>query len=62
MPSMLTDPPSPRDLLEQAIAKRVCVTALYNRGQATLAPHSLFERHGELYLRALTVDYDGRKP
>lgn len=59
---MLTDPPSASDLLEQAIAKRVCVTALYNRGQATLAPHSLFERHGELYLRALTVDYDGRKP
>lgn len=59
---MLTAPPSPGDLLEQAIAKRVCVTGLYNRGQATLAPHSLFERHGELYLRAVTVDYDGRKP
>ncbi|MFN3389990.1 MAG: hypothetical protein ACK40O_13800 [Allosphingosinicella sp.] len=59
---MLDETPSPQDLLEQAMAKRVCVSAVYNRGRATLAPHSLFERHGDLYLRAVTVDYDGRKP
>lgn len=62
MTDVLTQTPSAQELLEQAMAKRVCVTALYNRGQATLAPHSLFERHGELYLRAVTIDYDGRKP
>ena len=49
-------------LIEQAIAKRVCLTALYNRGTVLLAPHSLFERHGELYLRAVRVEYEGRKP
>lgn len=59
---MLNDSPSVQDLLEQAMARRVCISALYNRGRATLAPHSMFERHGELYLRAVTVDFDGRKP
>ena len=48
--------------IEQAMAKRVCVTALYNRGSVLLAPHSLFERHGELYLRAVRLEYEGRKP
>jgi hypothetical protein len=50
------------DLIAHAIRRRVCVTATYNRAHATLAPHSLFERHGDLYLRAVTLDYDGRKP
>ena len=49
-------------ILEQAAAKKVCVTAVYNRGAVTLAPHSLFERHGELYLRAVRLEFDGRKP
>ena len=48
--------------IEAAMAKRVCVSALYNRGRVTLAPHSLFERHGALYLRAVRLDYDGRRP
>lgn len=48
--------------IEAAMAKRVCVAGTYNRGRVTLAPHSLFERHGELYLRAVRLDYDGRRP
>lgn len=59
---MLLNDVSVPDLLAHAIKRKVCVTATYNRGQATLAPHSLFERHGDLFLRAVTVDYDGRKP
>ena len=58
---LLTDV-SVSDLLAHAIKRKVCITATYNRGAATLAPHSLFERHGDLFLRAVTVDYDGRKP
>ena len=49
-------------IIEAAATKRVCLTAIYNRGSVTLAPHSLFERHGELYLRAVRIEYEGRKP
>lgn len=48
--------------VRHAITKRVLVTATYNRGRSTLAPHSIFTRHGELYLRAITVERDGRQP
>jgi hypothetical protein len=49
-------------LAREAMAKRVLLVATYNKGRSTLAPHSLFERHGELYLRAVTVERDGRAP
>ncbi|HEX8667932.1 MAG TPA: hypothetical protein VF727_06125 [Allosphingosinicella sp.] len=49
-------------LIEAAIAAKVLLSATYNRGQSVLAPHSLFTRHGELYLRAVTVERDGRRP
>lgn len=50
------------DILSFAIDRRIYVLAAYNRGEARLAPHSLFERHGDLFLRAVTVEYDGRTP
>jgi hypothetical protein len=50
------------EILHQAMAKRVCVSAIYNKKGAILAPHFLFSRHDELYLRAVTVEQDGRKP
>lgn len=49
-------------VITQAIAKKVCIAAVYNRVAVTLAPHSLFTRHDELYLRGVTVEHDGRKP
>jgi hypothetical protein len=52
----------PEETLGQAIRKKVCVTAHYNRVNVTLAPHSLFTRHDDLFLRAVTVEHDGRKP
>ena len=50
------------DLLSFAIDRHVQVLARYNRCEAVLAPHSLFERHGELFLRAATLRYAGRPP
>ena len=52
----------PQEILSLAIRKKVCVTAHYNRVNVTLAPHSIFTRHDDLFLRAVTVDHDGRKP
>lgn len=52
---------SPAIALE-AIARLRCVTATYNRGTVTLAPHILYTRHDELYIDATTIDRDGNPP
>ena len=53
---------SPEQILEFAIERSLMVTTAYNRGRSVLAPHSLFARHDALYLRAVTVERDGRPP
>lgn len=50
------------DILCQAIARKVCVTATYNRKPMTLAPHAVYTKHDEPHLAAVTVDQDGKKP
>lgn len=59
---MDTDFEALRHTLEQAMTKRVLVEADFNKGRSLLAPHSIFTRHDEFYLRAQTVERDGRKP
>lgn len=39
----------------KAIAHRKVVEARYNNGTVTLAPHLLFERHGDLFTSALNM-------
>lgn len=53
---------SAEQILEFAIERSLMVSTAYNRGRSILAPHSLFTRHDELYLRAVTVERDGRAP
>ncbi len=48
--------------LRSAIDLKLLVSAAYNKGRSVLAPHSIVEKHDELYLRAVTVERDGRKP
>jgi hypothetical protein len=48
--------------IRMAIAKKVLISASYNKGRSMLAPHSIFTRHDELYLRAVTIERDGRPP
>ena len=48
--------------LAQAIGEGLCVKAIYNRGAITLAPESLVDKHGQLYVSAVRVEYDGRRP
>ncbi|AOR79906.1 hypothetical protein QUC32_05205 [Novosphingobium resinovorum] len=43
----------PRLTLMEAIATRKFVTARYNGNTITLAPHMLFERHGDLVVSAM---------
>lgn len=49
------------DTLCQAIKRRVCITATYNRKAVTLAPHIVYTKHGDHFLCAVTVDQDGKK-
>jgi hypothetical protein len=53
---------SPTELISFAISRGICVLAAYNRSETVLAPHSIFERNGEPYLRAVTLETDDRVP
>lgn len=46
--------------LMEAIARRRMVTAQYNGNAMTLAPHLMFERHGDLFVSALNVGKNWR--
>lgn len=41
--------------LMEAISRRRAVAARYNGGLIKLAPHMLFERHGDLFVSALNM-------
>ena len=49
-------------VFREAIARKRCVAATYNKRRVILAPHQMFERHGDLFARAVTVEIDGQKP
>ena len=48
--------------LREGIARKRCVSAVYNKRTVIVAPHQMFERHGDLFVRAVTVEIDGQKP
>ena len=48
--------------LQRAIKEQLLVSVRYNRGRSLLAPYTIFSRHGERYLRAVTVARDGNEP
>ena len=50
----------PRMVLFEAIARKRAVTAEYNGVQMRLAPHVLFERHGDLFLSAVNLTKNWR--
>ena len=53
---------SPADLIGFAIDRGICVLADYNRSEAVLAPQKIEERHGESFVKAVTLETDGRVP
>lgn len=48
--------------LREGIARKRCVSAVYNKRNVIVAPHQMFERHGDLFVRGVTVEIDGQKP
>src|SRR3546814_5044888 len=55
-------PHMPTKILLEAIARKNCIEAVYNRSAVKLAPHILYTRHGEIYLDAVTMARDGKPP
>lgn len=51
-----------RTLMAYAIAHHLCVRASYNRGLIILAPHILYERHGEAHVDGVVIERNGEKP
>jgi hypothetical protein len=49
-------------IILEAIARGLCVSAVYNRLQVVLAPHILYTRHDELFVDAVTVEREGQAP
>lgn len=45
-----------RMIMMEAIARRRRVTARYNGAMLDLAPHLMFERHGDLFISALNIN------
>lgn len=57
-----TAPTGPVPTMFEAIVRLKTVTATYNKGTVTIAPHILYTRHGEIYVDATTVQRDGKPP
>ena len=54
--------PLPTEIILEAIARQICVVAVYNRTEVVLAPHILYTRHDALFIDAITVERDGKPP
>jgi hypothetical protein len=52
----------PTRIFLEAIARRLCVAATYNRLAVKLAPHIVYTRHSELFVDAVAVERDGKPP
>ena len=53
---------TPTPIVFEAIVRRRCLAATYNRTDVTLAPHVIYTRHDELFIDAVVVDRDGKPP
>jgi hypothetical protein len=49
----------PDQLLFEAIARKMCVMATYNRVEMKLAPHILYRRNDVLYVDAVALEKAG---
>lgn len=54
--------PLPTAILIEAIARKQCVIATYNRQTMLLAPHIVYSKHGDLFVDAVTVEREGKPP
>ena len=55
-------PQGPVPTIFEAIVRKRCVVATYNRVTMTLAPHVIYTKHGDLFIDAVALEKDGKPP
>jgi len=55
-------PQGPVPTIFEAIVRKRCVVATYNRVTMTLAPHVIYTKHGDLFIDAIALEKDGKLP
>jgi len=55
-------PTGPAPTVFEAIVRRLCVTATYNRMSVLLAPHVIFMKNDAVYVGAVTIEREGQSP
>ena len=61
-PAATPAPSGPVPTVFEAIVRKKCLRATYNRTGITLAPHIIYTRHGDLFVDGVVVDRDGKPP
>ncbi|MEG3086500.1 hypothetical protein [Sphingomonas sp. PB4P5] len=46
----------------EAIVRKMCLAATYNKTEMTLAPHVIYTKHDELFIDAEVLTRDGKPP
>ncbi|RYD24556.1 MAG: hypothetical protein EOP89_11160 [Lysobacteraceae bacterium] len=55
-------PTGPVPTVFEAIVRKKCLTATYNKLPIVLAPHIIFTRHGEMYVDGVVLEREGKPP
>lgn len=58
----ISAPSGPAPTIFEAIVRKLCVLATYNRTRVILAPHAIYTRHGDLFVDAITMALNGVPP
>ena len=65
-PAIADDANLPRtpaaDIVAEAIRRKLCVTAVYNKTAMQIAPHILYTRHDEPFLDGVVMLREGKPP
>lgn len=49
-------------LLAQAVRRKLCIMAVYNRTNMMIAPHILYTKHDDLFIDGVVTLRDGKVP
>lgn len=55
-------PTGPVPTVFEAIVRKRCLRATYNRTDITLAPHIIYTRHDDLFVDGVVLERDGKPP
>src|SRR5262245_49926438 len=50
------------ELIAQAVRRKLCIVAVYNRTNMTIAPHILYTKHDDLFIDGVVMLREGKVP